>query len=67
MRMWTGKMFARDVTMLRADRKSRADGKIRQVEILGNAPHHKSGTLPVIQPLTEEAVKNGASGVKGLE
>ena len=59
-------MFTRDVTMLRADRKSRADRKIRQVEILGDAPHHKPGTLPIIQPLTEEAMKNRAASVKSL-
>jgi len=67
MRMRTGKMFTWNVAVFRADRKSRADREIWQVEILGNPPHHKSGALPVIQPLTEKTVENGAAGVKGLQ
>ena len=67
MHMRTVEVFARDVTMLRADGKGRADRKIGKVKILGNPPDHEPGTLPVFQPFTQETMEYGTTGVESLQ
>ena len=65
--MRAGEVFTRNVAMLRADGKCRADRKVWQMEVLGNAPHHQPCTLPVIQPFAEEPVEYRPPGVQGLQ